>query len=1067
MDAVLWLGRALSVMIQERAVVVGAAVLLGGIVLAWLVRRSASPAAGWLVSAVVVALFAESLVVAGGGAAGAAVFAVAAVAAVVGGRGKQAEVEDHGVDPPGRHRRDGLVIAALTVTGCVLTLYALNEHPEYFFNEKISTFLQITSFAGIRVFMASGWFSGNSVGLVDLPLLWLLTKALGGSMLAVRLTSALAAAATVPVFYAFVRRIGGPWAAGAATVLLLAQPTHLWFARTDYTHFVFVALYVVILAWITLRAMESGGWWWIAVIGFMAGSRFAYASGQVAWLIPVGMLAHGAVCGRPGSRPRWIAWCSVGAGALLWVVGATLAVGAFRGELRWVPAVATYGAASWQQVSADAGLLERVAAALSGATGNLADLLAGLFSNIRFGELFWYRWSHRPDRAVWAVSAAAALTVPAIGWLATRWRQREAALLLGWIVIAIIPGCLSEGMGARRVLMLFPAVYAAVGLFLAAMVESLRREEHRGARWAVTTALAALLLGVLVVGANGSLRATTRRPDLVRQGDFVGSLIERNELLVHDLEPRHEATLAYFNLSALTNPDSPRGIQAVSREQWPTIALHPRFAGDAEFYGFIGERQAAAERARVLDPASVAFMLRDVEANRAVFSLIERLYPEGVTTSCCGEVPGAGLRAVEVPRRAIRAAARPELRWREVPSGGGNLDRVLADLGVNLRVDETRTVPVLRAGLNVVEAGWYALSWNPTCGTIALVGDARVQPNRWMPLLRGVHPLSIELAGEDGCGSGLGLRWRRSPGTASRPVDDSLTSPRVASIDGARPEAMGIFAGYGSRDVLVEGLGGLWDLSGDAASGVAAVCRDGGIWSVHRFDTSGRELASWRLPGGPRRRGVLIALSPFGEVALLSETTVDWFAEDGESTQTWTSPDNGLLTDIAFDRAGRLWATHFDKRRLLVIGDGEVEAAFELVGIGGNRDARPIGLAVDGRGRATVILEDGLVLVLRVALQDASVSVERSFRIPLPAPLDFIRLDTSGGGWLHVTTRPASGWWSYDPSGVRRMAASPQRGLFGSVIERGTVVAAVGDAVLVYDEADSTLWRMAPTSAAD
>jgi hypothetical protein len=363
----------------------------------------------------------------------------------------------------------------------------------------------------------------------------------------------------------------------------------------------------------------------------------------------------------------------------------------------------------------------------------------------------------------------------------------------------------------------------------------------------------------------------------------------------------------------------------------------------------------------------------------------------------------------------------------------------------------------------VAEAGWYRLTWNSECAGELLIGGAGVSQSRWLPLVSGVHALATSPLSEKHCESGIGLSWQRFPGAGKRPVEaPSLTGPRIAEVDGARAEAMGEFAGYGSRVAVASGLSGLWDVDADARSGIGAVRNTEGVWSVLRYDVDGRELASWRLPGGQQPHGVRIAISPTGELALLSSPRIDWYDPNGRLLRSWTSTEAGLITDIDIDADGRLWATLFDSRRILVLGDPSGEASFGLAGIGDNHDSRPIGLSMDRGGRAFVICEQGLVQLLRVAWEERSLELDRFFRIPLPAPLDFVRIDVSEAGWFHLTTRPASSWRSYDSDGVRRMAASPEQSLFGSVIEGGSSVATLGEAVLVYDDASSTLWRMSP-----
>jgi len=334
-ETVTGVGRWLSVTAQQHWLAWGAAAFACCFALAAVAWRRHRPFA-LVVAAIGAALLAEALVVGGLFAVGVAVFVVALLAGLVAGtRGQGDDWAEYWESTVWKGRTEPLMIAALTSIAVVLALYGLNQHPQYFFSEKISVFLQTASDGGLTRYMTQGGFTGNSNGMIDLLVLWVLTRVLGCTLLAVRLTPVLASVATVPLFYLFVRRLGGPVAATVATVLLMSSPTHIWFARTDYGHFAYVGLFAVLLGWLSLRAVERGGaGTWIAVAGLMAASRFVYAAGHVAWLIPVALLLHATVVRRDRSRGWWYGWVAVAAGSALWMVSVSVVVGALRGLYR-------------------------------------------------------------------------------------------------------------------------------------------------------------------------------------------------------------------------------------------------------------------------------------------------------------------------------------------------------------------------------------------------------------------------------------------------------------------------------------------------------------------------------------------------------------------------------------------------------------------------------------------------------------------------------------------------------------------------------------------------------------
>ena len=1062
-DAVIGAGRWLSVTAQQHWLACGVAAFACCVALAAVAWRRHRPFA-LVVAAAGAALLAEALVVGELLAVGVAVFVVALLAGLAAGASDEgdgwAECRE---SKAWEGRREPLVIAALTGAAVILALYGLNQHPQDFFSEKISVFLQTASDGGLTRYLTQGGFSGNSNGMADLLVLWVSTRVLGCTLLAVRLTPVLASVATVPLFYLFVRRLGGPVAALVATLLLMSSPTHIWFARTDYGHFAYVGLFAVLLGWLSLRAVERGGaGTWIAVAGLMAASRFVYAAGQVAWLIPVALLLHTAVVRRGRPRGWWHGWVAVAAGSALWMVSVSVVVGALRGLYTWIPPVSTYGAAAWNRAGADSGLMTRFATLLATVASNLGDLLAGMFSDTSFGELFWFRWCLEPNHEVWAVSAAAALMVPAVGMLIGRYRDPRAALLLIWVGVAVIPGCLSSEMGVRRVLLMFPAVYAAVGLLVAVVWVHLRGSLPRLARRPAVLLLCGMIAGIFVVGLNAGLRAVMKTPLLVDHGRIVGGLLDRNEMVVHDFDPRHEAAVAFFNLRKLDLGDGSPVLRAALPGDWPAIALQPRFLGDAEYYRFTGRESEARRRAGSINPGLVAFVVHGGAGSRNHLGLLHGLYPEGEWSECCGPNENDRLHAVEIRREAMDKVKRLECRARDPGEAGETVAQALPSVAVDVVEDPGSRLPHLRGGLVAPATGWYAFTWRSACLAELRIDGAPVRPDEVLPLIGGIHSLDLVLHRGTACREGLDLRWRRFPRVETSLVPAAaLVGPRPAEVPQTRPEPMETFGGYAVHTVVTDPLPGVWDMAADSAGGVAVLIAERDSWSIRRLDPEGEELGSWRLQVPWQPHGMRIASAPDGTLAVVGSEVLAFFDTQGRGRVSEVEIGSGHFTDIAFDAAGRLWTISFHQRALIALAEQTDGAStFPLGTVGANLDLRPLSLDIDLSGRMVVAYERGLVQVMEVDWEAGNLVLQREFRIGTGDWSGEIRLAVEPSGWIHVSARPPSLWWSFDADGGRRLAEFPQRSLFGSKIRGAWVIAAAGDSLWVHDEQTQRLWKV-------
>jgi len=1090
-EAIIDAGRWLSIFGQDHLLLAGA---LGVI-----------PAAGWavwrargghdfralLAASGAVALAAEALVVGDHPLVAGILFVGSFVLALWAGRRGDSRpvIGESGVASTGDRtptgQMDAFAVAALTLLTMLYGLNALNQHPQYFFHEQIPHFIHATSLWGVKEYMIGGGFYGNAPGAVHVFVMYGLGLFLGGSLLTVRVTAVLGAVVTVPVFYLFVRRYFGTIAALAATTLMVTSPTHIWFGRTDDNFFIYVPLLAIVMAWSTRRALESGGVLrWILVVVLMVLSRFVYAAGQLGWMLPLGMVGHALVFGRPSdphdenadsldrlegrSRRPWAGFAAVVVGVLLWTFSVSMVLGLLRGDVRWISPLMTHGVAAWDASGEGSTLWDRGTASIGVMLDNLRRLGMGLFWNTSYGELFWYRWSHLPHRSVWLVSAVAALVVPALGLVVGRFRRSRSAMLLIWMVVAIVPGCLSSGLGVRRVLMLFPAVYAAVGFYLAAVLGpspiSSWSLVHRVGVGAVTV----FVLVSSIVGLNSGLNAPTHTPGMLQQARFLAPVFTRNDLIIHALDPRHESTIVYFNHRLFDDPDRLIAVQNEPRERWPEAVLNPGFRADSGFYRHLGIQEEAEQLARSHLPESVAIVVRDVPENERSKVMLGELFPDGVISSCCADLPGTGLWVIELAIGQLEEAARPEGRW-DNRSGEGLFSQAMPGVHINVRRDPEVAEPIILGGLKVPESGWYYLNWDPRCGAGMEVDGRAVAAETPVSLVEGVHALRVELAGVEGCSDGLDMVWSRFPEREPTSLTNTeLWGPRVASVASRISEEVTPFAGHGERVPFVRELPGVWDMDGFPGKGLAVLCVNIGVWTVHRYDPVGTDLGSWKVPVGPQPHGMRISLGDSGDVAVLGSDELFVFSPGGDRLQPPHDIGRGLFTDVVYGHGGDLWMNHFDRRVILQTStDRDAVTTHDLHFLGGNEGLRPTGLDFDPDGNLVVLYENGLVQIAHVDPVEGSLAVSRSFLLGYEKRPEFVRLAVSPTGWFHATFRPTAGWLSYDDQGNRRMAARPERGLFGPDIERASVIAAVGGDLFVHDEESDVIWRIAPLNVGE
>jgi 4-amino-4-deoxy-L-arabinose transferase-like glycosyltransferase len=151
-------------------------------------------------------------------------------------------------------------------------------------------------------------------------------KLFGFTPTALKLPQALAGILSVPLLYDFVRRPFGRTAGLAAAAALAVLPVAVMTARSD-TMDTFMALLLLLTAWLVLRAVETGRIAWLLAAGAMAGLAFNVKLFQA--LMPV-----------PAFALLWLAGSSLPLGRRL-LAGLAAAAVATVVAFAWIAPVAT------------------------------------------------------------------------------------------------------------------------------------------------------------------------------------------------------------------------------------------------------------------------------------------------------------------------------------------------------------------------------------------------------------------------------------------------------------------------------------------------------------------------------------------------------------------------------------------------------------------------------------------------------------------------------------------------------------------------------------------------------
>lgn len=365
---------------------------------------------------------------------------------------------------------DALLLGAVSVVALVYRMYALNHNLDYFEGELSSYSAGATHLTGM--FVANrGFGAWAPLGLLYYIPIYITTELYGITLLALRLSSAVVGIFTIPALYFFGKRVAGKEAGLLAAFLLALNTQHVGWGRTDI-HPHGVTTWPALLVGITfLRAVETKRVVdYILLVLAMALTWHQYPSGQSAVAIPIFATGIYWLLNRGKLPFRWYNSIWIMLGAALWFIGLPLSY--YYPEGRWLtgnPFNLTGPRALWGGLDEHTGTLERTLVIAETAILHLWNVIEAIFFKARhiFHQDFLAEvHAMEPRTYPWLLTPF--MVVALIMLVRTAYRL-EVAVLLSWIVVAILPGILSEQAYPKRLSTLFPALdlVGAIGIIFA------------------------------------------------------------------------------------------------------------------------------------------------------------------------------------------------------------------------------------------------------------------------------------------------------------------------------------------------------------------------------------------------------------------------------------------------------------------------------------------------------------------------------------------------------------------------------------------------------------------------
>ncbi len=972
-------------------------------------------------------------------------------------------------DPPEPSREAGrsmplgewAVVLGLTLLGLLFRGYALTEHPAGFDSEMTSVMLGSYTGFGIGFYTTTEEL-GTGAGLFHVVTHYVLYRLFGASIFTIRLAAVFWGVLAIPLLYWLTRRIAGRGAAIVATVLFIAAPEQLFWSRTENTHFAPVAVLALVSAHLGLSMQERfAPRAALAAALWMPFSRYSYTPSFVLFTLPLLLAAHAAVFVRGALRRlRYVAPILLG-GLLVWVF--SLSVLEFslqpRNGWRFINPATIKGEVAWRHdIREDARPLKVLRTQGARVVRNAGHVLAGMTYNAKYTTHWYGRYVVGPDRNTMISAGLAVLCALGIGYLLGQIHDRRAALLLLWIVIGLLPGCMSGEPEARRISIVFPALPIVAGVFVAASARLARETAGRLASMGMIAALGVAVVLTAFTSLASNLLLPTGPLRIDREIRFATPLFERCDMVLHNMQGRGHEVAEIGALDPLVRGRPGRCSQLVQKKDWPGAALLPR----CDFTDLVFRLTLSPDeidlRRKSYRPTRVGYLLKDTRESRPHIELLQRLFPSAQTSELPPSAPEEErLLAIEVPISDIEALHAPEVSAATKEAAARARSALLT--GVEL-VPASSTVSGLsiQGGLFVPERGWYRLRLEPPCPQAVLTaGTPPSTSSEVKPLLAGVHPFAIRLRAADSCRLPLTLRIE-SARLDGKPISTTFLAPRVVEAAGAIPVVA--IPGYGEARAFAHLANRAVDVGADGKGSVFVLTFGSAGWKVHRFAPDGREEAVFDTQLSPRESRAALAVDPEGNCVLSCFSSVEIRDRSGKLLRSWTIPHEGLPSDAALLPDGRIVLCFPNRNSVEIFSrDGSLEDPLAS----GKRLEAPTGVTVAPDGTTVVVEESGLAHVFESPIRRGPPVEVATFRVAYPEPP--YQPDLAGcafdGTRLLFPHRLLSSPLVYDLKGRPLMASTPERDLSSKGLREAHGFCATRDALYVLDSYPSTVIRVA------
>lgn len=959
-------------------------------------------------------------------------------------------------------RLDALCMAALSVLGILFRLYALPELPSVFNGEMIVSMLSSRTFDGLRWYIPSGVLS-NSTGLMHLLPQMLFYNLYGTTVYSLRLAAVLYGVLALPLFYWLVQRVGGTVAAVIATALLVSAPEQLYWSRLESTNFAPLPVLALISAHLGLAMIERVSFGRVAAAAlWMPFGRYFYTAGAALVFYPWLQYAHAVLFVRRAWHKLWYVVPLLAAGTVLWAGAISAVLWLIQGGSFKINNPAQHGELILRGAGEYSGLgtLQLIYLQAESSWNNLQTIVQSL--SYAGGLSEWYQRAIVVGGVTLMVPGVVVLIAVSLAYLLGQIQHPRAFAVLLWIAIGLLPAVLSMQPTDRRFLLIFPALYIAVGLSAQGFLEACAA---RGGKLA--TAIVAALVATAVAAVSIACLASHFLLRIQRTGveellEFSKPIFQDSDAIFFDTDSSWALVFGFGNADQFLR--SPPCYRSVRVGEWMQIALDPPCDYQEATYKALLSPQRIDAARRSYDPQRFTFIVDMYTPSQAALGMLRGLFPHAVERGNSGrETPH--FVALTFSRADIEALRTPELLVGPDVTGAEAVQTTLVantsvKLGASTAIEGEAAV--VRGGLYIKKTGWYELGVHPACDGATLVVDGRSvgAAGSATAMLAGVHPFELQLASLRACPAGLAIEARPAAAEDAPEAVTMLLAPRAAKATGAVAPALQIYQGYGAARLFAEVPGRvIIDFGVDDRGELILLAQGTGVLRGYRVSQTGAELASWpiEIPQHMPLWGIAVAAN--GTAYVVAGQTVYIYDRDGTPQGIWQGAPVYSAEMVQLANGLVLAAVPQESSIHVLNPDGSLKENWKMFKGGTGGFTYPLSVASDNAGTIAVLQAENEVLLFRTPVDSFQPQLIGSFHVDYFEPPNPRRVAFDGPHRLLFSDPAAGTPLVYNRDGVRMLAAAAQNDLSTRGFQAPLRMRTTNEYVYVLD-AQRRLWQL-------